>query len=463
MTEQQSESLIKTVLFDPLLRQPNRYHGFNTSQFRQHLYALGTAPQPTILKATVLVKKAIAQTNQELARLEPAIYYAIIQSCNEALAELWQSEFVLELTESPLQAAFEESVSEILANRAEELAGGVPGQNHLVKPEHFLLSGQSAAASKALASQLAVILSLNAFQAAGLDLERLLRRRALEFAHSARVTTDRTNQEHFTRWEHMFNAFGSGVERLSKLVKEASFCLNDMIPGSKSGDIKSGASAAQLVQHLAISSGLKLNLGSDNRSFHESVTDLLRLSSCLKDLAVELGKIGRDLQMISATARTLEMETEVDQWSDTRKMFILNNAESKGSQNQLADSLYLLAAQVIGLDLSTSLAGQAHASAGAPLILSNLLETIHLLHLAVLCFTKTSGSSNQLFEQSKVTKESDNSLFSLLSEHLGFELARRLYEEFAGSSKEIRQALSETGMVPKEVIEKIARHDPISD
>jgi aspartate ammonia-lyase len=138
------------------------------------------------------------------------------------------------------------------------------------------------------------------------------------------------------------------------------------------------------------------------------------------------------------------------------------NRTSQTDQMGAAEALCAMAFQVIGNDLATALAcqsGQPQLNAVSPMVVNNLLQSVDLLHQSVACFNQRFlAAITPEADRSRPTTDLGSHFFALLSEHVGLDKSRQLYEEFSGSSKDISEALEQRNMVPPEVLEKLSKH-----
>jgi aspartate ammonia-lyase len=463
MTNKRTEFRMERDSLGEMSISSQSYWGIKTARAQEHLFSCGIKMHPRLIESMATLKKALAQVNQEVGQLEPAVARAIMQACDEVLAGKWRDQFVAEPFQSNASSVLDANMNEVLANRAEELMGGELGEYKLVKPDQHLNMGQARGEVLAMSMRLAVLLSLKEFEPAVLDLERLLRRKALELAKSAKVARSPTGEASPALLEQEFNAFGSAVERGLKRIKDMSQVLADMQGGSSAPGTASGGDlnhASRLLERLAKLTGLKLRLGEETGRSTQSVADFLHVSSSLKELAVELSKIANDLRQLGVGLHLHFADVQAS--FEAEHVPARNNATHDTNQIGVADALCVVAFQVIGNDLATALAcqsGQPQLNAVSPMVVNNILQCVDLLHQSVSCFNQrflaTIAADN---DRTRVNADLGGHYFALLSEHVGLEKSRQLYEEFGGSSKEISEALGERNMVPPEVLDKLSKH-----
>src|SRR5579862_5823817 len=73
------------------------YYGAQTARALDNFPISGLRAPAELIAATVLVKKAAAETNAALGRLDPAVAAAIVSAADEVLAGRLRDQFVLDI------------------------------------------------------------------------------------------------------------------------------------------------------------------------------------------------------------------------------------------------------------------------------------------------------------------------------------------------------------------------------
>ncbi|MDQ6694845.1 MAG: lyase family protein, partial [Chloroflexota bacterium] len=118
-------------------------YGAQTARAIRNFPITGLLPHPTLVKATVLVKRAAAETNRDLEQLDPELANAIIAAAdlvlNGAHLDAWRVD--------PIQAGAGTShnmnTNEVLANLANESLGGKRGEYKPINPNDHVNMAQS--------------------------------------------------------------------------------------------------------------------------------------------------------------------------------------------------------------------------------------------------------------------------------------------------------------------------------
>jgi fumarate hydratase class II len=91
------------------------------------------------IQAMGLIKKAAAQTNQELGHLPPDIAGAIVEAAGEVADGQWDDEFVLDIYQTGSGTSTNMNANEVVATRASQILG----RDHGVHPNDHVNFGQS--------------------------------------------------------------------------------------------------------------------------------------------------------------------------------------------------------------------------------------------------------------------------------------------------------------------------------
>ena len=115
-------------------------------------------PPRISIDATVLIKKAAAQANVALGRLDSRVGDAIERAADEILGGALRNQFVVDVYQAGAGTSHNMNANEVLANRAAELLGGRRGEYTLVHPNDHVNMGQSTNDVFPTATRLALLL-----------------------------------------------------------------------------------------------------------------------------------------------------------------------------------------------------------------------------------------------------------------------------------------------------------------
>src|SRR5687767_5711908 len=131
---------------DPLgeLNVPaSAYYGIQTVRAAENFPISGLRAPADLVTATILIKKAAAQANVGLGRLDARIGEAIVRAADEILAGGLRDQFIVDVYQAGAGTSHNMNANEVLANRAGELLGAPRGEYKTVHPNDHVNMGQS--------------------------------------------------------------------------------------------------------------------------------------------------------------------------------------------------------------------------------------------------------------------------------------------------------------------------------
>src|SRR5581483_11012280 len=158
------------------------YYGVQTARAVENFPISGLRAPADLVTATVLVKKAAAEANAALGRLDPEVARAIVAACDEVLGGRLRDQFVVDVYQACAGTSHNMNANEVLANRAAELLGGERGTYTRVHPNDHVNMGQSTNDVFPTSTRLALLLQAGPLVASAQALTDAFARKADEFA-----------------------------------------------------------------------------------------------------------------------------------------------------------------------------------------------------------------------------------------------------------------------------------------
>src|SRR5499426_106340 len=121
----------------------NAYYGAQTQRAVENFPISGLRASDDLITATILVKKAAAEANARLGRLQPEVAAAIVQAADEVLGGSLRDQFVVDVYQAGAGTSHNMNANEVLANRAAERLGVARGTYTRVHPNDHVNMGQS--------------------------------------------------------------------------------------------------------------------------------------------------------------------------------------------------------------------------------------------------------------------------------------------------------------------------------
>jgi fumarate hydratase, class II len=134
---------IETDSFGPIEVAAHRYWGAQTER-SIHNFPIGDQRMPRpLIAALALVKRAAAETNRALGKLDARHAKAIVQAAEDIAAGKLDDQFPLSVYQSGSGTQTNMNVNEVVANRANEILGGTLGAKSPIHPNDHVNMSQS--------------------------------------------------------------------------------------------------------------------------------------------------------------------------------------------------------------------------------------------------------------------------------------------------------------------------------
>ncbi|MBS7541462.1 class II fumarate hydratase [Ancylobacter lacus] len=138
-----TDTRIETDTFGPIEVATDRYWGAQAQRSLGN-FRIGWEKQPIpVVRALGIVKRAAAEANLQLGRLDPAIGAAVIAAAQEVIDGKLDSHFPLAVWQTGSGTQSNMNANEVISNRAIEMLGGVLGSKKPVHPNDHVNMSQS--------------------------------------------------------------------------------------------------------------------------------------------------------------------------------------------------------------------------------------------------------------------------------------------------------------------------------
>jgi aspartate ammonia-lyase len=294
---------------DPLgdVRVPaDAYYGAQTRRAVENFPISGLTAPPELVTATVHIKKAAADANAALGRLNPDVASAIIEAADEVLGGRFRDQFVVDVYQAGAGTSHNMNTNEVLANRAAELLGDARGTYTRVHPNDHVNMGQSTNDVFPTATRLAILAMVTPLRHAATDLAQGLADKSGAFAHV--LKTGRTHLQDAVpiTLGQEFGGYAANIEHAVAELVAASKPLFELNLGATA--VGTGLNAGNdyttsAVARLAEYTGQAVRPAANLFRVTQSMGDILAFSAALRRLAVEVNKIASDLRLLSSGPR----------------------------------------------------------------------------------------------------------------------------------------------------------------
>jgi aspartate ammonia-lyase len=451
---------------DPLgeLQVPaTAYYGVQTARAIQNFRISSLRAPADLVTATVLVKKAAAQANAELGRLDAGAARAIVAAADEILAGGLRDQFVVDVYQAGAGTSHNMNANEVIANRAAEILGEPRGTYTRVHPNDHVNLGQSTNDVYPTATRLALLTGAGPLVQAARDLVSSLERKADAFAGV--IKTGRTHLQdavpmtfgqEFGGWAACVRQGADDVAAASEQLRELNIGATAVGTGLNAGDDY----RRLVVQNLARYTGFTLRPATNLFRVTQSMGDVLAYSSAMRRLAVEVGKIASDLRLLSMGPRAGLSEL-------TLPAVQPGSSIMPGKVNpSVPEMVNQVCFQVMGCDLTIAAAceaGQLELNVMMPVIAWNALHASTILREAIRTLTARTVDGI-VAEEARARELLDRStaMATALSPYVGYAATADIAKESVSTGRSIRAIVLERGLLDAERIDEILSVDAMT-
>ena len=197
------------------------YYGAFSARAKEQYRVTGQPAHTNLVSAFVMIKRSAALANKELKALDAQKADAIVKACDEILAGKLHDQFVVEAINSGAGTAFNMNTNEVIANRALEILGKKKGDYETVSPNDHVNMSQSSNDTFPTAMHVAILLNMEAADAAITILVKSLRNKAREFQDAIKIGRTHVMDAIPVTLGAKFEEYAYSIERAQKKMRDA--------------------------------------------------------------------------------------------------------------------------------------------------------------------------------------------------------------------------------------------------
>jgi aspartate ammonia-lyase len=282
------------------------YYGVQTARAASNFRISDLRAPADLIVATALIKKAAAEANVALSRLDARVGKAITQAADEIRSGKLRDQFVVDVYQAGAGTSHNMNTNEVIANRAAEILGGKRGEYTVVHPNDHVNMGQSTNDVFPTATRIALLIGREPLVASARELARAFARKAGAFEHVLKVgrthlqdAVPMTLGQEFGGYAACLESGADGVNLAADQLRELNLGATAVGTGLNAGDDYTRLAIASLARLI----GTELRPAANRFRVTQSMGDVLAYSGAMRRLAVELGKIASDLRLLSSGPR----------------------------------------------------------------------------------------------------------------------------------------------------------------
>ncbi|MGH7034260.1 MAG: class II fumarate hydratase, partial [Stellaceae bacterium] len=284
-----------------------RYWGAQTQRSLENFRIGGERMPEALIRALAIQKKAACLANLSLGATDEKLGRAIIAAADEVIAGQHPAEFPLVVWQTGSGTQSNMNMNEVLANRANEILGGVRGAKSPVHPNDHVNLGQSSNDSFPTAMHIAAALEIRESLLPALQrLHRALADKAQDFAGIVKIGRTHLQDATPLTLGAEFGAYARQIELGMARIEATLPRLHDLAQGGTA--VGTGLNAqkgfaerfAAAVRELT---GIDFASAPNKYEALAAHDALVELSGALNVLAASLMKIANDIRLMGSGPR----------------------------------------------------------------------------------------------------------------------------------------------------------------
>jgi fumarate hydratase class II len=423
-------------------------------------FKIGWEKQPKpVIRALGIVKRAAAEANMELGRLDPKIGQAIVAAAQEVIDGKLDAHFPLSVWQTGSGTQSNMNANEVISNRAIEMLGGEMGSKAPVHPNDHVNMSQSSNDTYPTAMHIAAAEQVHHDVVPALE-HLLGALRAKQAAFEPIIKIGRTHTQDATPLTlgQEFSGYAQQVENGLKRIRQAQPGLLELAQGGTA--VGTGLNApvgfAELVAaKIAAITGLPF-VSAPNKFEALAAHDAMVFShGALNTVAGSLFKIANDIRFLGSGPRSGLGELSLPENEPGSSIM-----PGKVNPTQ-CEALTMVCTQVFGNHATLTFAGASghfELNVFNPVMAYNFLQSCRLLADAAVSFTDKCVVGIEAREDNiKAALERSLMLVTALAPKIGYDAAAKIAKTAHKNGTTLREEAVGGGYVTNEEFDAVVR------
>lgn len=430
----------------------DRYWAAQTQRSLEN-FRIGDEKMPReIIHAFGILKKAAAEANYRLGRLDEERKNIICRACDEVIEGKLYDHFPLAVWQTGSGTQSNMNANEVIANRGNELAG-----KKLLHPNDHINMSQSSNDTFPTAMHIAAVLSIEDRLFPAMDrLTETFRR--LEAENDDVVKSGRTHLQDATpiKFSQEISGWRNMIEKTRAMLELALGGISELALGGTAVGTGLNAPAGFGAEVAAVVSELtgKQFVTAENK-FHAltSKDDIVFAHGALKALAANLMKIANDIRWLASGPRCGLGEIKIPENEPGSSIM-----PGKVNPTQ-CEAVTMVAVQVIANDTAVGFAasqGNFELNVFMPVCIYNFLQSVRLLADCIVSFNDNCVCGITA-DREKMHNNLHNSLMlvTALNPYIGYDNAAKTVKKAFADNISLKQACTELGFLTPEKFDEV--------
>ena len=434
------------------------YYGAFTGRAINQYHVTGNKAHRNLIDAFVMIKRSAAVANIKTKAIDAKRGKAIIAACDKILSGKFIDQFVVDMINSGAGTAFNMNSNEVISNVALEILHKKKGQYEFLHPNDHVNMSQSSNDTYPTAMHVAILMNLKETIPAIEILIKSLSKKAKEFSTFKKIGRTHLMDALPITLGSEFAAYVTSITKAKNNIIAAQKELQNIALGGTA--VGNGANTPKGYRKIAIIelgkiSKLTLKPEPDMQFALQSKFPVANVSSAIKNLAIEIGKIANDIRLMASGPIAGLAELGIP-------AVHAGSSIMPGKVNpSLAECMNMICFNVIGNDTAVSYAaqgGQFELNVMLPGMLKSVLESTDMLKNFLPIFSANLIDGLTANKQ-KLQENIENSpvIVTLLTPKIGYLKSAELFKESLKTGKTIRELVVSKKLMNNKEIDSLFR------
>ena len=454
-----SKTRTETDSFGPIEVEATRYWGAQAQRSLGN-FKIGWETQPaSIVRALGIVKRAAAETNMSLGKLDKTVGETIVKAAQEVIDGRLNDHFPLVVWQTGSGTQSNMNANEVISNRAIEMLGGVMGSKQPVHPNDHVNMAQSSNDTYPTAMHIACAEQVtHELMPALAHLHAALKKKALEFDHIVKIGRTHTQDATPLTLGQEFGGYGAQVSSSIHRIKQTLEGLYELAQGGTAVGTGLNAPkgfAEKVAERIAVITHLPF-VTAPNKFEALAAHDAMVFShGAINAAAAALFKIANDIRFLGSGPRSGLGELSLPENEPGSSIM-----PGKVNPTQ-CEALTQVCVHIFGNNAAITFAGsQGHFELNVynPVMAYNFLQSVRLLSDAARSFTDNCVVGIEAREDNiKAGLNRSLMLVTALAPKIGYDNAAKIAKTAHKNGTTLRQEAVGGGYVSDKEFDEIVR------
>ncbi len=464
MTDSEQKFRTETDTFGAIDVASDRYWGAQAQRSLGN-FRIGWEKQPlSVVRALGIVKRAAAEANMELGRLDKSLGKTIVAAAQEVIDGKLDDHFPLVVWQTGSGTQSNMNANEVISNRAIEMLGGSMGSKKPVHPNDHVNMSQSSNDTYPTAMHVACAERINSILLPALKhLHQALDAKAKAFDHIIKIGRTHTQDATPLTLGQEFSGYAAQV---ASSIKRLELTLPGLMELAQGGTaVGTGLNAPvgfaeKVAERIAAITGLPFVTAPNKFEALAAHDSMVFSHGAINAAAAALFKIANDIRFLGSGPRSGLGELSLPENEPGSSIM-----PGKVNPTQ-SEALTQVCVQVFGNNAALTFAGsQGHFELNVynPLMAYNFLQSVQLMADAAVSFTDNCVVGIEAREDNiKAALDRSLMLVTALAPTIGYDNAAKIAKTAHRNGTTLREEALATGLVTEADYERLVRPEDMT-